>query len=341
MNKLASGLRNRHGREDGSALYWVLGILAAVVLFVFIGFWYVRQNPLAVYERTTRQSLAKAGLELKSFDSKVGHLTYWEGGEGQPIVLLHGVGDQAGAFQGIVDSLLADHRVVIPDLPGHGESEPAQGPLSMSVVYEGLEELLGEVVPGEPPVLVGSSMGAWLATIQAHRHPDAVDRVVLVNGGALTGERADLSLTPVDREAARTLMAALRDPSSPPIPDFVLDDIVEQSAKGPIGRMMAAWQDFEAYLLDGKLHEVTVPVDLLWGESDQLMTLSYAERMAAELPRVRLTTIESCGHHPANECPAKLAKGLAEVLQMDPPAAGEPEPASAEDESSGIGDGEA
>ena len=49
------------------------------------------------------------------------------------------------------------------------------------------------------------------------------------------------------------------------------------------------------------------------------MTVAYAERMAAELPRSRITLIEGCGHHPANECPAKLAEKLGEVLAMDPP----------------------
>ncbi len=318
-------------RSDGSALSWVLGILTVIVLLLVAGFWWMRANPLAVYERVTRRALAKAGLELERIDTQVGNLAYWEGGDGSTIVLLHGVGDQAGAFQGIVSSLLADHRVLIPDLPGHGDSEPTEGTLPMELVYTGVEELLAAAAPGEPVILVGHSMGAWLATIQAHRHPASVSRVILINGGALTGDRPDLSLAPVDREAARNLMAALRDPASPPTPDFVLDDIVEQSAMGPIGRVTADVGSLVAHLLDGRLSEVTVPVDLLWGESDQLMTLAYAERMAAELPRARITTISGCGHHPANECPAKLAVRLADVLAMEPPAAAtepgpEPEP---------------
>jgi pimeloyl-ACP methyl ester carboxylesterase len=310
---------SRSRRQSGSVHYWVLGILGVVLIFILGGLWYVRENPLAFYERSTRKALAKAGLELKSLETSGGRLAYWEAGEGPTVVLLHGVGDQAGAWQGVVDSLLDDYRLIIPDLPGHGESQPAAGPLGMSVVYGGLEELLAATAVDEPPVLVGSSMGAWLATIQAHRHPSQVARIILINGGALTGDRTDLSLTPVDREAARTLMAALRDPASPPIPDFVLDDIVEQSAQGPIGRMMVELEDLGAHLLDGRLAEVAVPADLLWGESDQLLSLDYAERMASQLPRARVTTIPACGHHPANECPAKLAEKLVSVLQMEPP----------------------
>ncbi|MDH3254172.1 MAG: alpha/beta hydrolase [Acidobacteriota bacterium] len=304
----------------GSALTWIVALLAVVALIVSAALWYVRENALAFYERSTRQALVKTGFELRSLDGEAGRLFYWEAGEGSTLVLLHGVGDQAGAFQGVVGDLLGDYRIVIPDLPGHGASEPSEGPLPMTVVYRGVEELLESLESGGPLTLVGHSMGAWLATVYAHRHPDRVARVIAVNGGPLRGERTDLSLMPADREAARTLMAALRDPASEPTPNFVLDDIVEQAAKGPIGRMMAAWEDFEQYLLDDRLSEVPVPVDLVWGESDQLMTLDYAKRVADQLPRARITTIAACGHHPANECPAALAEKLGEVLSMEPPA---------------------
>jgi pimeloyl-ACP methyl ester carboxylesterase len=315
---------------SGSAAAWIVGVLLVVVLAVLGGFWWVRENPLALYEKTTRRALEDSGFELGSFAASAGTLAFWEAGDGPPLVLLHGVGDQAGAFHAIASGLVDEYRVVVPDLPGHGASDPETGPLPMTIVYQGLEELLEHLSPDVPVTLVGSSMGAWLAMIQAHRHPDSVERVVAINGGALRGDRTDLTLMPADREAARTLMSALRDPASEPIPDFVLDDIVERAASGPIGRMMAEAASFEEFLLDGRLDEITVPVDLLWGASDRLMTVEYAERMATQLPRARLTMIEACGHHPANECPGKLQAALAEVLVMDPPSPRRPQGAVVE-----------
>jgi pimeloyl-ACP methyl ester carboxylesterase len=303
----------------GSAVPWVVGILLVVALVVLGGFWWVRENPLALYEKTTRRALADSGFELESFASSVGSIAYWVAGDGPPLVFLHGVGDQAGAFHAIAPAFVDEYRVIVPDLAGHGGSDPGAGPLPMTVVYRGLEELLESLAPDVPVTLVGSSMGGWLAMVQAHRHPDLVARVVAINGGALRGDPTDLTLLPADREAARTLMRALRDPESEPVPDFVLDDIVERAAEGPIGRMMAEPASFEEFLLDGELEEITVPVDLLWGASDQLMTVEYAERMAAQLPRARVTLIDACGHHPANECPGKLQAGLREVLAMAPP----------------------
>ncbi len=133
---------------------------------------------------------------------------------------------------------------------------------------------------------------------------------------------------PADREQARRVMAALRDPSSPPLPDDVLDDIVARAGTGPIARMMLDLAGMMGYLLDGKLAEITTPVDLLWGESDGLMKVSYAEKMAAGLARARITLIPQCGHIPMGECPVRFAALLREILAREPPAAREEKPAT-------------
>ena len=67
-------------RQRGSVGRWLLALLAVVVLLFLAGTWYVRENPLAVYERSTRRALARAGLELRTLDAEVGRIAYWEGG---------------------------------------------------------------------------------------------------------------------------------------------------------------------------------------------------------------------------------------------------------------------
>jgi pimeloyl-ACP methyl ester carboxylesterase len=90
--------------------------------------------------------------------------------------------------------------------------------------------------------------------------------------------------------------------------------------------MMQDLPGLVSHLLDGRLGEVTVPVDLVWGESDGLIPLAYAERMKDQLPRARLTVIEKCGHVPGAECPERLLAALKDVLAADPPAARPEEP---------------
>ncbi len=130
-----------------------------------------------------------------------------------------------------------------------------------------------------------------------------------------------LTLQPKNRAEARKTIEALRDPGSIRVPDFVLDDVVREAAKGPIARLSAASDGMEKFVLEGRLGEVTVPVDIVWGASDRVMPLSYAERMRAELARVRLTELPRCGHVPQQECPAAFAETLLKLLAGPPPAA--------------------
>lgn len=76
----------------------------------------------------------------------------------------------------------------------------------------------------------------------------------------------------------------------------------------------------EAYLLDGKLDTLTIPVDLLWGASDKLLPLAWAEHLQAQLPAARLTKIDRCGHVPQQECPEAFSAALSKVLRDPLPA---------------------
>lgn len=278
----------------------------------------VPEGPLARQAAAARDALTGAGLERVEVEADGRRLVVFRGGSGPDLVLLHGSGQQAGAWAAVAPGLAEGHTVHVLDLPGHGESEPADGMLPMATVVAGVEAYLLSLE--EPAVLVGNSLGAWLATLQAHRHPDRVARAVLVNGGALLNVPAEgLTLTPEDREAARRVMAAIRDPASPPLSDEVLDDVVARSKDGPTARLMADRPGLFAHLLDGRLGEVKVPVDAIWGASDRLMPLDYARRMVEELPRARLTVLEACGHIPPGECPERFLEVLREVLAKPPP----------------------
>ena len=297
-----------------------IGIGVAAVVFVGLasGLWHLWKHPLSVYATMNRRALSSAGLTEATAASSLGTQAFWTGGSGPTLVLLHGAGDTSGTYSKIVGTLAAKYRLVIPDLAGHGHSAPAEGSISVGQVLAGLEAVM-QHGPQDPAIIVGNSLGAWAALLYARQHPDRVARVVLVNGGALRGERPDLSLIPKSRAEAAALMTELRDPKSQPIAGFVLDDVIREAATGPLARLAQTASGMEQYLLDGKLHEIQVPVDMIWGESDRLFSIAYARRMLAELPASRLTTIPGCGHVPQQECPSRFGPSLLDVLRMPPP----------------------
>lgn len=325
--------------------------VVAIVGLIFIGItawgiWFMR-NPLSALAGARRRALDKAGFQKVELGSGGERLTAFVAGNGPPLLFLHGTGDQAGTWADVARDFTGSFRVVVVDLPGHGDSDPQNGDLPMATVMAGSERLLAAVttaasaaagpagllgpptgVERQPAIVVGNSLGAWLATLLAARHPEQVARLVLVNGGPLF-EPGGPSLVPKDRAEAGKLMALLRDPESPPLPGYVLDDVVRRAGRGPIGRLTKDVPGLIAHLLDeAALAKIETPTELLWGASDQLMKPSYAERLLVAMPAARLTLIERCGHLPQVECPRQLASELARLLAAAPPPRRVSEPAS-------------
>src|SRR5512146_2464991 len=294
----------------GGLALLLIAIVAAATVF------YLR--PLAVLAWMERNALRRSGFIKTTIQASTGPMVVWEGGRGPTLVLLHGAGDQAGAWNAVAPSFSGSYRILIPDLPGHGDSAPAQGDLTIGMELSGVEALMETRPSGERVTLIGNSMGAWLAMLYAYRHPERVTRIVLLNGGALRSEHP-LSLTPSNREEARKLLQSIRDPFSPAAPNFVVDDVVRTARTGPIGRLSRNAADMEQYLLEGHLQDAKTPTDILWGEADRMLGMNYARRLESELPASRLTLLPRCGHAPTRECPVTLTAKLQDILKQAPP----------------------
>ena len=297
-------------------VFLAIGVL--LVLFIIFAVWMVWKRPLEVDARFSRMALSKIGFETSRVATPDGRMTVWQAGSGPCMVLLHGAGDQAGSWARMVPPLLETYKVVIPDLPGHWKSDPRRGPLGVGQVLAGVEAVMDGPCSGERAILVGNSLGAWVAMLYAHDHPERVDRVVAVNGGAIREDNPQVNLFPTTREEARATMKALMGPATPPIPDFVLDDVIRWARVGPAGRLAQTAGDMESYLLDGRLGEIEVPVELVWGDADGLLTLDYAQRLLDGLPRARLHIVHGCGHVPQRECPDQTLEALQAALAMPP-----------------------
>lgn len=292
-----------------------LALLAACVAALAAGVWAFFKRPLEVWNFMNRQTLRRAGLKPLTVDTQVGRQVVFVGGDGPVLLLLHGAGDQAGTWAKVVPELAKRFTLVVPDLAGHGDSAPRTGPIDVPTMLGGVEAEIQRLGGGQKVTIVGNSLGAWLAMLVAHRHPERVALAVCIDGGAMKGSNVHARVLPRTRAEARESVAQTRDPASAPVPDFVLDDIVRHARKGPLARFAATAATMEAYVLDDtQLRELRVPVQLIWGASDRLVPLDYAERMKAQLPQATLFTIERCGHVPQIECPQELLAALKQAL---------------------------
>ena len=297
-------------------------VLVGVVILVLLGaagaVWMVWRRPLAVYAWQSRLALRAAGLEQRRIPTEAGVQCAFVGGSGPPLLLLHGAGDQAGSWAKLAAPLARSHTLIVADLAGHGDSHPRTGPIATAQVLAGVEGVVRALAADRKITVVGNSLGGWMAMLLAHRHPEWVERIVVIDGGAITGSNLQARILPRTREEAREAMRQVRDAASQEVPDFVLDDVVRQARRGPLARFAQTAATMEAFTLDGKLAEIHTPVALIWGESDRLMPLDYARRMLAELPQATLTTLPRCGHVPQVECPEALLAVLRPLLEERP-----------------------
>jgi pimeloyl-ACP methyl ester carboxylesterase len=254
-----------------------------------------------------------AKLESHTVDSAPGPQRVLAAGSGIPLLLLHGMGAAAASWSAVGEALSPEYRVVIPDLAGHGASAPLTGSITFAIQLSALEAVVHSEC-AEPALLVGHSLGGWLACLITLRHPELVRRVVLVNGPLLLPWPEGLSLIPNNRADAARLFAATSSSTSPPVSDVMLDAYMAYAKNGPISRFVFDLEAWKPYFLDESLHRFPRPVDLIWGMDDELVSFANAEILLARLPNARVTRLERCGHLPHIDCPERFMQALRATL---------------------------
>ncbi|RFU20854.1 alpha/beta fold hydrolase [Geodermatophilus marinus] len=261
-----------------------------------------------------------------------------EGGEGPPVVLLHGPGEFAALWGRVVPPLTATHRVVVPDLPGHGASGlPGDGPLDAERFLSWLRDLIGQTCPG-PPALVGHLAGGALAL----RHAidgGPVERVVLVDSSglamsrpavsfaaALAGYIAHPTVRSLDRFVGRCMYdfdGVRRDlgPRWDPLADYALAGVRQRGSRSAVLAFATAFGMFPLRRRD--LARIPVPVSMIWGRHDLQNRLQIAEAAAARfgwpLEVIEDVRDDPCFERPDAAVPA-LRAALARPLRRHVPA---------------------
>lgn len=248
-----------------------------------------------------------------------------EGGRGEPIVLLHGPGEYGAKWLRVVPALVRTHRVVAPDLPGHGESAGVEG---VERVLAWLDDLVARTCEA-PPSLVGHIVGGAMAARYAARYPRSIARLVLVD---------TLGLAPFQPapEFGAALGAFLAQPEGAThdalwsLCAFDLPRLREDFADG--------WERLRAYNLDRarapglaafgerlmadfglpaipgeELAAIEAPTGLIWGRHDLATPLAVAEAASARY-RWPLQVIDGAGDDPPIEKPAEFVQALRVAL---------------------------
>ncbi len=250
-----------------------------------------------------------------------------EGGEGPPVVLLHGPGESALHWIRVIPPLVARHRVIAPDLPGQGDTGPARDGIAADTLTW-LSALIDDTCES-PPTLVGNTVGGAIAARFAAARPERVDRLVLVDTLGLTafapdprfGQALNAFLAQPDSRTSDELWnvcaydvervrAAMGETWSS-ILAYNLERIAAPGTMTALGRLM---QEFALHPIPTEeLERIEVPTTLVWGRNDLATNVAVAEA-ASERFGWSLRVIDSCADAPALEQPEALLAALEVVI---------------------------
>jgi pimeloyl-ACP methyl ester carboxylesterase len=248
-------------------------------------------------------------------------------GNGQAIVLLHGMGDSSLGWRQTSEALLADqYRVIAWDALGAGDSpKPRDGDYSLRAHVARLEDILAEKELHDV-VLVGHSLGGSMALVYTQQHPERVSKLVLVNPAAYREgamKRRWIWDTPLLADVALGLAPRSMIVGKAMQLNFHNEELVTEEVKSAYlaeakkPGTIRAFISQQRQLLPPDIDEIEqgyrhieVPTLILWGNEDEILPVTQAERLAEDLPDARLVVLQQVGHSPHLEAPDRVAEEI-------------------------------
>jgi pimeloyl-ACP methyl ester carboxylesterase len=252
-----------------------------------------------------------------------------EGGEGKPLVLLHGPGAYGAQWIDVIPRLVNEYRVIAPDLPGHGASGSFAGAPSAPQAAAWLDDLI-ECSCAQPPVLIGHTLGGAIAARYAADNGNRVSALVLVDSLGLSSFQP----TPLFGAAVHAFFGDPTDQNHDGLWSQCVFDI--EGVKRRLGERwelikecnlagvrvpenmaaLNAWMEYFGIpeIPAATLARIKVPTTLIWGREDRATPLSVAELIHARYGWP-LHVIENAADDPTIEQPEEFVKTLQRALE--------------------------
>jgi pimeloyl-ACP methyl ester carboxylesterase len=243
------------------------------------------------------------------------NIRYIEAGQGPTVILLHGLGSVKEIWAANIGPLSAKYHVYALDQIGFGHSDKPLLEYKITTFVDFLHGFMQSQNLSKA-TLVGNSLGGWIAIDFATRHPEMVDKLVLVDSAGLPfGKPLTMDLNPASLADMRTLLDSVFYDKKMVTEEFVLQAFtnhVRNNDGFTIQRTLAgfAQNQFE----DAKLSSIHAATMVAWGREDELIPFSSGEKLRDGIPGAKLVVFEKCGHVPQLEKPAEFNQALTDFL---------------------------
>lgn len=274
-------------------------------------------------------------------------LHYERCGEGEPVILLHGIAHSCRAWDRLIVPLAGHHDVIAIDLPGCGQSDKPDTDYSLGNQAAAVRHVL-DALSLDLVTIIGHSLGGGVAMTFSYLYPERTGRLGLISSGGLGRElhllfrAATLPVIPEQvmrlafhprargaRNAVQDLVArTFRDPffsrrgeHRDEVEELLLpmEDPAAQRAFLGMLRSASNVAGQSVSALD-RLALARCPVLILWGRDDAVFPVAHAQHAAELIPHARLVILDGVGHFPQIEATSATVAALMDWLNETQPA---------------------
>ncbi|MGV8057947.1 MAG: alpha/beta fold hydrolase [Smithellaceae bacterium] len=298
-------------------------IIILVIIVAAVGGYYAFPEKVAGF--LISQARSKASLSKKEIKIDDHNIVYLEGGKGpETILLLHGYSANKDNWLGFC-AYLKDYHVVIPDLPGYGESSRLiNAKYDVTSQIERLHKF-NQALKINKFHIAGNSMGGWFAGAYAVSYPAEVMSVGLFDAAGV--KSSQLSEVMIMRHKGENPLLLKDENDFPRLMSliFVHPPFMPYPIKKTFIREALANKSFnqktmeeitpDIFSLEKDLPKIKAPALILWGSKDRIIDVSSVTVFEKSLKNYKTVIIDNCGHVPMLEKPQETANAYSAFIK--------------------------
>jgi abhydrolase domain-containing protein 6 len=291
-------------------------LVAAAIAFALVAYFAL---PVLLVKRARDSDRKAAGLQQKSLRVGDHEIVYLEGGQGEPILMVHGFAANKDNWTRFAKFITPVYRVVALDLPGFGDSTCLDNSsYSMADQAKRLDQF-ADVIGLKKFHVVGNSMGGHISGRYTVMFPERVLTLGLFDASGVRSPVPSEMAQRIAKGEPNPLVAGSLDEfdrllkfvffKPPEIPSFAKKLLVEEAVKHRASNERIFKQrSAEIAALEPDLQKIKVRTLVLWGDRDRVLDVSSVQVLEKGLPNASTVIMKDCGHLPMIERPQEAAE---------------------------------